>query len=231
MTGAYRMTLRLSGKTLPIVVLPEKITVKFSGKNETVTVLNLGEINVLRRMGLRELSWESFFPADLSLPVIDAGRAYAPTEYVEAIMVSMRGSSPKRSNGSLHLQGTDLGVNMPISVESFEYEERGGEVGDIYYKIKLKEWRDYSPVEIEIPRSDKPTGKAASPPREGSPARGGSHTVVAGDCLWAIAQAYYGDGSRYPEIYAANKTAIDAGNKGTGNPKYTIYPGQVFIIP
>ena len=35
-----------------------------------------------------------------------------------------------------------------------------------------------------------------------------SHTVVSGDTLWGIAQTFYGDGSRYTEIYEANKDKI-----------------------
>ena len=47
-----------------------------------------------------------------------------------------------------------------------------------------------------------------------------AYTVKSGDSLWAIAQATLGDGSRWPEIQAAN------GITGT-----TIQPGQVFNIP
>ena len=50
---------------------------------------------------------------------------------------------------------------------------------------------------------------------------GTTYTVVPGDTLWGIATAYYGDGSRYPEIAAAN---------GIENPNL-IFPGQVFTIP
>lgn len=48
-----------------------------------------------------------------------------------------------------------------------------------------------------------------------------TYTVVPGDTLWGIAVLYYGDGTRYPEIAAAN---------GIGNPNL-IFPGQTFIIP
>ncbi len=47
------------------------------------------------------------------------------------------------------------------------------------------------------------------------------YTVQPGDTLWAIATAFYGDGTRYPEIVAAND--IEDPN--------LIYPNQVFIIP
>lgn len=48
-----------------------------------------------------------------------------------------------------------------------------------------------------------------------------TYTVVPGDTLWGIAVQFYHDGTRYPEIAAAN---------GVENPNL-IFPGQVFIIP
>lgn len=57
------------------------------------------------------------------------------------------------------------------------------------------------------------------------------YTVKTGDCLWSIAQKYYGNGAQYPKIYNANKSMIDARNKGYNVDKYTIYTGQKFVIP
>ena len=50
-----------------------------------------------------------------------------------------------------------------------------------------------------------------------------THHVETGHTLWGISQKYYGDGSRYQVIYAANSNQIR-------NPSL-IYPGQVFVIP
>ena len=47
--------------------------------------------------------------------------------------------------------------------------------------------------------------------------------VVPGHTLWALSQNYYGDPTRYPVIYEANKSQIH-------NPNL-IYPGQVFVVP
>lgn len=60
----YRMTLIVGGREINIPVLPAKLNVSSPGKNERVTVLDLGEVLLLRKKGLRILSWESFFPAD-----------------------------------------------------------------------------------------------------------------------------------------------------------------------
>jgi LysM repeat protein len=47
--------------------------------------------------------------------------------------------------------------------------------------------------------------------------------VVTGHTLWALSQNYYGDPTRYPLIYEANKAQIH-------NPNL-IFPGQVFVVP
>ena len=113
-----------------------------------------------------------------------------------------------------------------MGVETFDYEERAGELGDFYYSIKLSEWKDYSPRRIELPAEPKKPAQAKEPERTGKPetAKAKTYTVKAGDCLWNIAKQIYGKGSDYTKIYNANKGTIGS------NPNL-IYPGQVFTIP
>ena len=49
------------------------------------------------------------------------------------------------------------------------------------------------------------------------------HTVEGGDNLWKIAEEAYGNGSRYKEIFEANRPMLSDPDK--------IYPGQVLRIP
>ena len=49
------------------------------------------------------------------------------------------------------------------------------------------------------------------------------HTVESGDSLWKIAEKHLGNGSKYPEIFEANKPMLTDPDK--------IYPGQVLRIP
>ncbi len=52
---------------------------------------------------------------------------------------------------------------------------------------------------------------------------GDSYKVVKGDCLWNIARAHYGDGSKWVQIYQANANIIS-------NPNL-IYVGQTLVLP
>lgn len=61
--------------------------------------------------------------------------------------------------------------------------------------------------------------------QEEEPAAGQAeqYTVAPGDSLWAIAQKFYQDGSRYQDIFQANLDVISDPNR--------IYVGQILVIP
>ena len=72
---------------------------------------------------------------------------------------------------------------------------------------------EVAPVAVEEPAPAAEEPAPAPAPR--------TYTVVSGDTLWAIAERFYGDGNRYPEIAAAS---------GIANPDL-IQVGQVVTIP
>lgn len=215
----YKMTLIVGGRVINIPVLPAKLNVSSPGKNERVTVLELGEVLLLRKKGLRILSWESFFP--VSKAPYTVGQIRDPVSIVQAIQKARDQKSPVR----FLITGTDLDCNLRMGIDSFEYEERSGELGDLYYTIKLYEWKDISPKRIVLPEKKEEPAKTQEPERPGKPEQTSkTYTVKPGDCLWNITKAIYGKGSDYTKIYNANKGVIGS------NPNL-IYAGQVFTIP
>lgn len=219
---SYKMALIASGVEIPIPVLPAELTVTSAGKNEKTTVLKLGEIVIPRKKGLLTVAWESFFPAHAA--PFTTGNLMDPADAIQQIQRARDKQKPIR----LLLIGTDLDINTSMLIDSFEYKEKGGEVGDIYYSIKLTEYKEYSPSKITLPSPEEPAApaKKQEPVRSGKPAAAEkkTYTVKPGDNLWNIAKKFYGNGGDYKKIYEANKSTIG------GNPNL-IKPGQVFTIP
>lgn len=226
----YRIIFQLDdNEFVELPVLPEKITVKTSGQSTEKTVLELGNVNLLKSPKLKTISFNSFFPA-AKIPSVTARKLHTPLWYVQKIKKAMKSKKPFR----FVMIGNDLDINTQMSIDSFEYSESYGAVGDFEYKISLKEWVDYSPRKVTIQQnvivteSKKRSGEPPATPKDDKSA---TYTVKLGDCLWSICQQIYGNGNLYAKFYAANKAVIDAKNKGTGNPKYTIYVGTVLTLP
>ena len=79
---------------------------------------------------------------------------------------------------------------------------------------------EVAPAAVEEPARRRAPAPAAPPPPPPPPAPR-TYTVVSGDTLWAIAERFYGDGSKYQRIADAS---------GVANPDL-IHPGQVLTIP
>ena len=76
-------------------------------------------------------------------------------------------------------------------------------------------------VEETAPAPPEPEAAPAPPPPPPPPPAPRTYTVVSDDTLWAIAERFYGDGSKYQRIADAS---------GISNPDL-IHPGQVLTIP
>lgn len=82
---AYR--LYMDGILFPVT--PSKITMKINGKNETVTLINEGEANILKSPGLTDVDFELLLPA-VQYPFAVYPSGFRPAKYyldkLEALM-------------------------------------------------------------------------------------------------------------------------------------------------
>ena len=114
-------------------------------------------------------------------------------------------------------------TNFRVSLEDYKISEDAKDGFDLTVKISLKQWRDYGTKTVNL--SEDGTEATVEEQRETDNApTAQTYEVKKGDCLWIIAKKFYGNGSKYPAIYDANKDVIG------GNPNL-IYPGQVLVIP
>jgi LysM domain. len=215
MSSKYQMYLKHDSK-FRFPVLPEKIQVTSTSGNDKIRVYGVGEVTIIQDDNAKVIEFSSFFP-DSYFPGCNVSSPPKPKRCVARIKEMQASQKPVRFTLTNKAQ-----ISLYCTIESFKYHEVGGDVGTIYYTLKLKEYRAVTVRQITIDLSGATADDDANRV-DGTPAAQ-TYTVKKGDCLWNIAKKFYGSGAKYTVIYKANKSVIG------GNPN-RIYPGQVYTIP
>lgn len=216
------------GKTL-LPVAPEKLSLNINGSNKTYTLINEGEINVLKTPGLTGIEFDALLP-NVKYPFAKYKSGFTRAKsYLEQLKEYMQNKESFQFIVSRQMpNGTVLyNTNMTVSLESYTIKEDAkGNGFDTEVSIKLKQYRDYGTKTCTVTiKQDTPVvaTETTQPVEDAPQASNQTYTVAKGDSLWKIAKKFYGDGSQYTVIYQANATKIN-------NPNL-IYPGQVLTIP
>lgn len=210
-------------------VAPSKLQLKIKGQNKSLTLINEGQVNILKKPGLTEISFDLLLP-NVKYPFATYKNEFVNAQYfldeLEKLQTSMK---PFQfivtrifPNGKMLFD-----TNMKVSLESYDIKEEAKQGFDVIVSVKLKQYREYGTKTCTIStESNKTTASVQNTrPTDNSPApsTNKTYTVQKGDCLWNIAKKFYGNGSKYTVIYNANRDKIK-------NPNL-IYPGQVLTIP
>lgn len=220
-------------------IAPSKLQTKIKGKNKTMTLINDGEVNVLKQAGLTEVSFDLLLP-NVKYPFATYKSGFKRAAYFLGELEKLKNDKKPFQfivtrllpNGKMLFD-----TNMKVSLESYDIKEEAKQGFDVTVSIKLKQYREYGTKTCKVTlantktkvsvQSSRPTGKSSSTNK--------AHTVKKGDTLWTIAKKYYGNGSKYTAIYKANKTVIENaakkhGKKSSSNGNW-IYPGTKLTIP
>ena len=146
------------GKKIKIPVNPSEINITAPTNNKTYEVLSKGEVVVQMPSGLKEVSFESYV-SNSDEPFTDG--SISPRSFVKALQKAM----DKKIKGRLIISRSDLfDTNMRCIIEEFTTKDKGGEPDDIYYSIKLREYRSYAAESVTItqPQADSDTAQATA---------------------------------------------------------------------
>lgn len=209
-------------------VAPGKMDIKIKNQNKTLNLINEGEVNMLKKAGLTEISFDLLLPNKL-YPFAEYQDGFRPASvYLEELEKLKTSQKPfkfkvirKFPDGRLLFP-----TNMKVSLEEYSIVEDAKEAFDVIVSLKLKQYWDYGPKSVKI-KKNKSSMSAYRSKRQTTnspkPKKAMTYKVKKGDCLWKIAKKYYGQGGNWQKIFAANKGKIS-------NPNL-IYPGQEFVIP
>jgi len=206
-------------------VNPETIKVSTGRGYEDVELTQLGETTFFGNEKLREYTFSSFFPSTYNLSYTEYAEgndSKTPWEIVQLIEKWMSSRQPIRLTVSLK-EPKAVMINVPVTIRSFNYEERAGHVGDLFYDLTLKEYRFIEFQRLVKQNDDGTVSVSEESNRPGDREAPEAYEVQPGDTLWHIAQRTLGAGDQWRSLYALNQDVIGP------NPNL-IFPGQVLVI-
>lgn len=222
----------IDGVQLPVA--PSAMSMKINNKNETLTLINEGEVNVLKKPGLTDIEFEVEFP-NVKYPYAVYPSGFQPAsfylEHLENLKLSQEPFqfivNRLKPDGSLLFD-----TNMTVSIEDYTIDEDAENGFDIKSTISLKQFQPFGTKKLNIKSTSTGASNSSgtSTPKQkvrvdkSRPTTGKqtpkTYTVKAGDTLWVIAKKYLGNGDKYTELAKFNNIS---------NPN-TIKVGQVIKL-
>lgn len=201
-----------SRRKIELTVNPPECTITDSMNHTRENVDQVGEVNIPGKRGLKEVTVSTFLPDRLS-PFYDGSSVR------DALKLAERW---KKNGTRVRIIISDPKVNFKATMDSDSTTLKEGQK-DVYISWKFTEYKTLSVPTVESIQGLIQVADPVLLPRteEAAPAAGGTETVNSRTTLWALAVKYYGDGSQWTKISAAN---------GNIDPK-KLREGMVLTIP
>jgi hypothetical protein len=236
MSYGYNFFFDDEGDVLTFPITPGELNIKVGSNNKVVTLINDGDINIMKSPALTEVTFEARFPMrkyPYSRDPMDFQSYFDKFKELKEKKKSFRFIVTRTTPKGSRLWDTDI----LVALEDFEILESADEGDDVLIEFQLKQWKNYGVVTIQTKQKAPTTTSTSNTnrPATNKTSNTQTYTIKSGDTLWAIAKKYYGNGSLYTKIFNANKTGLDNeakkhGKQSSSNGNW-IYPGYKLTIP
>lgn len=221
-------------------VAPSSIDIKINNQNETITLANEGEVNLIKTPGLTDITFDFLLPGIVyPFAIYPGGKFQNPSVYISQLEKLKAEGKVFKFVVLRKLPSRSLGYNfsMSVTLEDYTLKEDAEEGIDIIASINLKQYREFGTKKVVFKKktNKKTTSKTKKKRSTSGKKTGGTYTVKKGDCLWNISKKKLGKASRWKEIYKLNKSVIEKeakkhGRKSSSNGHW-IYPGTKLKLP
>lgn len=155
---AIRLFFKYDNELVQLPVNPASLAIESNGSNETIDIVAIGEINLLKLKKLSSCKIECFLPAKVNryAPyVLTSGKFKEPQFYIDFFEKIRADKKPAQ------FLVTDTKINMLVSIENFTPQLNAMD-DDTSYTLELKEYKPYAPkvVTIQLPA---PTAATKTP--------------------------------------------------------------------
>lgn len=243
MVNAKGFQYRFQIDNLELPIAPSSLDIKINNKNETITLINEGEVSVPKLPGLTEISFTARIPQTQYPFATTLKDAAVYTDKFKALKLSKKAfkltiSRPQIAKRTANGYGSSV---FTVTLEDYTIKEDAEEGLDLLIDLNFKEYVGYSTkVYKKVTTTDsdgeKTELKESAKTDEKNALNAQTYAVVKGDNLWKIARKFYGGtGSNWKIIYDANKDIIESTakkyGKASSNNGWWIYPGTNLTIP
>lgn len=226
-------------KKILLPVTPKSWSISHNNKNTTMTLINEGEVNILKEPGLEAIKFDAMLP-NARYPFARYLSGYRDAEYyINQFNKMIKSQKPFQLNIIREKQDRSRlkSTNIKVAFEgNITYKESTDEGIDVIATITLKKYKPYGLKTYTLPtpivQNTTPvvdttvvamTQTQRTTENSPLPTQTNTYVVKAGDSLYKIAKYFYNDGAQFHKIFLANQDKIS-------NPSL-IYPGQVLTIP
>ena len=216
--------LYIDGVLFPVT--PGSLDIKTNNKNKTITLINEGEVNLIKSPGLSDIT----IP-ELLLPINKYPFSCEGAEVGAAYYLS------KLEKWKNLIED----IIMDVTIEDYEIMEDADKYGsDVCVKLNMKEYRHWGakklvPKDKKTKSGKKKTIVTVKKQRKKTKAIAKSYKIKSGDTLMKIAKKQMNNASAWKKLYQLNQKTIENaarkhGRKSSSNGHY-LYAGTVLKLP
>lgn len=200
----------MDGVQLPVT--PAEMSMSITNQNRTISLVNDGEVNILKAAGLTDISFTAMIP-QVRYPF-----AVYKDGFRDAVFFLDKFEQLKVEKKPIQFIVSRVSpagkllfdTNMSVSLEEYSITEDANNGLDLEVSIKLKQFRAYGTKRAVIKQASAGSTSVAKKTATATTSRPATktapktHTVVRGDTLWALCKKYLGNGNKYPEVAKLN---------------------------